>query len=98
VDSIKIDRSMIKGVDKGPENTAVASASISLAHALGLEVVTEGVESAGERNKLRSLGCDFGQGYYWGRPCSAKRRRSCSRSIVTQACFSNCMEEAGCLY
>jgi EAL domain-containing protein (putative c-di-GMP-specific phosphodiesterase class I) len=73
IDSIKIDRSMTEGVDKNPENLAVASASIDLAHALGLEVVAEGVETAEEREKLHALGCDFGQGYYWRKPCPAKR-------------------------
>jgi diguanylate cyclase (GGDEF)-like protein len=73
VDIVKIDRIMIEGVDEGPENLAVASASIGLAHALGLEVVAEGVETAEELETLRSLGCDFGQGYYWERPSSAKR-------------------------
>jgi EAL domain-containing protein (putative c-di-GMP-specific phosphodiesterase class I) len=73
VDIVKIDRMMIERVDKDPENLAVASASIGLAHALGLEVVAEGVETAGELEKLRSLGCDFGQGNYWERPYSAKR-------------------------
>ena len=73
VDVIKIDRSIIEGVDAGPENLAVASASISLAHMLGLEVVAEGVETAGELETLRSLECDIGQGYYWQRPCSMKR-------------------------
>jgi EAL domain-containing protein (putative c-di-GMP-specific phosphodiesterase class I) len=73
VDIVKIDRMMIEGVNERPENLAVASASIGLAHALGLEVVAEGVETAGELETLRSLGCDFGQGYYWERPSSAKR-------------------------
>jgi diguanylate cyclase (GGDEF)-like protein len=73
VDSIKIDRSMIEGVDKSPEDLAVASASIDLAHALDLEVVAEGVETAEEREKLHALGCNFGQGYYWRKPCPAKR-------------------------
>jgi diguanylate cyclase (GGDEF)-like protein/PAS domain S-box-containing protein len=73
VDTLKMDRSMVKGVDGDPENRAVVAASMDLAHALGLEVVAEGVETAGEMDKLRSMGCDLAQGYYWGRPCSAEK-------------------------
>jgi EAL domain-containing protein (putative c-di-GMP-specific phosphodiesterase class I) len=51
----------------------VVSAAIGLAHALGLEVVAEGVETAGELEKLRPLGCDFAQGYYWQRPGSPEK-------------------------
>ena len=73
VDILKIDRSMVEGIDEDPENRAIVSATTRLAHALGLEVVAEGVETAGELDKLRSMGCDFAQGYYWQRPCSAEK-------------------------
>ena len=73
VDVIKMDRSILKGVDRDPENRAVVLAATFLAHALGFRVVAEGVETAGELDKLRSLGCDFAQGYYWQRPCSAEK-------------------------
>ena len=73
VDVLKMDRSMVEGVDRDPENQAVVSATMGLAHALGLEVVAEGVETAGELDKLRSMGCDFAQGYYLQRPCSAEK-------------------------
>jgi EAL domain-containing protein (putative c-di-GMP-specific phosphodiesterase class I) len=48
-------------------------ATIGLAHTLRLDVVAEGVETAGELDKLRSMGCDFAQGYYWQKPCSAEK-------------------------
>jgi EAL domain-containing protein (putative c-di-GMP-specific phosphodiesterase class I) len=73
VDVIKMDRSMVEGVDTDPESRAVVLAATVLAHALGLGVVAEGVETAGELDKLRSMGCDFAQGYYWLRPCSAEK-------------------------
>jgi EAL domain-containing protein (putative c-di-GMP-specific phosphodiesterase class I) len=72
VDCLKIDRSMVARVDEVPENQAVVSATRVLAQGLGLEVVAEGVETAGELAKLRLLGCDRAQGYYWQRPCSAE--------------------------
>ncbi|MGZ8401328.1 MAG: EAL domain-containing protein, partial [Methyloceanibacter sp.] len=45
---------------------------IALAHELGKEVVAEGVETAADASYLRSIGCEYGQGYYYGEPMSAK--------------------------
>jgi EAL domain-containing protein (putative c-di-GMP-specific phosphodiesterase class I) len=73
VDVLKMDRSMVEGMDRDPQNRALVSATIDLAHTLGLEVVAEGVQTAAELDKLRSMGCDIAQGYYWQRPCSAEK-------------------------
>jgi len=70
---LKIDRTLIAGVDENPEGSAVVSSIINLAHALKLTVVAEGVETAGELEELRSLGCDLGQGYHWRRPYALAR-------------------------
>jgi diguanylate cyclase (GGDEF)-like protein/PAS domain S-box-containing protein len=72
VDVLKIDRSMVEGVTENSADLAIISAVVSLAHALELTVVAEGVETAGELERIRSLGCDFGQGFYWRNPCPAK--------------------------
>jgi EAL domain-containing protein (putative c-di-GMP-specific phosphodiesterase class I) len=71
VDVLKMDRSMVEGMDRDPQNRALVSATISLAHALGLDVVVEGGETAGELDKLRSMGCDVSEGYYRYRPYSS---------------------------
>jgi EAL domain-containing protein (putative c-di-GMP-specific phosphodiesterase class I) len=73
VDTIKIDRSMVEGMDEDLQDRAVVSASIDLAHALGLGVVAEGVETTGELYELRSMGCDVAQGYYWYGPSSSEK-------------------------
>jgi len=72
VDILKMDRSMIEGVDKDHENRAIVSATRGLAQAFGLEVGAEGVEAAEEMEALRLLGCDFVQGYYWQEPGPAE--------------------------
>jgi EAL domain-containing protein (putative c-di-GMP-specific phosphodiesterase class I) len=72
VDMLKMDRSMIEGVDEDPENRAIVSAARDLAQAFGLEVGAEGVQTAGELEALRLLGCDFAQGYYWQEPGPAE--------------------------
>jgi EAL domain-containing protein (putative c-di-GMP-specific phosphodiesterase class I) len=72
VDIIKMDRSMIEGVDRDPKNRAIVSATRGLAQAFGLEVGAEGVETAEEMEAVRLLGCDFVQGYYWQEPAPAE--------------------------
>lgn len=72
VDMLKMDRFMVERVDEDPENRAIVSATRSLAQAFGLEVGAEGVETAGELEALRLLGCDFAQGYYWQEPGPAE--------------------------
>ena len=72
VDMLKMDRSMVEGVDEDPENRAIVSATRGLAQAFDLEMGAEGVETAGELEQLRLLGCDFAQGYYWQEPGPAE--------------------------
>jgi diguanylate cyclase (GGDEF)-like protein len=73
VDILKVDRSMVEGMDRDPQDRALVSATIGLAHALSLDVVVEGVETAGELDELRSMGCDIAQGYYWFGPCPSEK-------------------------
>jgi diguanylate cyclase (GGDEF)-like protein len=68
LDTIKIDRSFVAGIDDDNSNLPIVKAVIALAHALGIEVVAEGIETAGQRALLQDLVCDRGQGYYYARP------------------------------
>jgi len=68
VDILKIDRSFIAEIDRDAENAVIARAIVNLAHSLQLRVVAEGIETEAQRQPLRLLGCDFGQGYLFGRP------------------------------
>ncbi len=70
VDFLKIDRSFVNGLDKDSTDLAIVSSTISLAHALGLESVAEGVETAEQLERLRALGCDMAQGFYFAEPLS----------------------------
>lgn len=63
VDSLKIDRSFIKDIETNPDSLAIVSTIISLAHALELRVIAEGVETEGQKNILILLSCDEFQGF-----------------------------------
>lgn len=65
---LKIDRSFINDLEASDDARAVVDAVIKLAHALGLSVVAEGVETGGQRDILRALACDELQGYFFARP------------------------------
>lgn len=68
LNDLKIDRSFIKGLDTDSEGTVIVDAVVTLAHKLGLKVVAEGIETAGQLERLRELGCDMGQGFYFSKP------------------------------
>ena len=67
-DGVKIDRSFISDVLRDPDDLALTTAIISMAHSLGITVVAEGVEKEGQYAILRERGCDLAQGYWIGHP------------------------------
>ena len=68
LDTLKIDRSFVREITTSPDDAAITTAIIAMAHALGLKVVGEGVETAGQRDVLQGKGCDALQGYLFSRP------------------------------
>jgi diguanylate cyclase (GGDEF)-like protein len=66
--TVKIDRSFIMDLPGDKENAVLVQAIIAMAHGLRLEVIAEGVETAEQWDYLKSLDCDFVQGYYFGKP------------------------------
>lgn len=68
IDVLKIDRSFVSDMLKDADKLAIIRAILSLAQALGLQTTAEGIETIEVANKLREMGCDFGQGYYFARP------------------------------
>lgn len=71
IDYIKIDRSFIRSLTRGPDDVALCRAIISMAHALRIRVIAEGVETASQRDILVAAGCDYGQGYFFCPPVDA---------------------------
>ncbi len=72
VDVLKIDRAFVTGLGSSREDSAIVHLIITLAKALGLETVAEGVETLEQLNELKSLGCDQIQGFYVARPLDAR--------------------------
>ncbi len=70
-DTVKIDRAFIIDVTRNPDDAAIASAIIAMAHSLRMKVVAEGVETEDQLHFLRERHCDQMQGYYFSRPVPA---------------------------
>ncbi len=70
-DTLKIDRSFTVDLASGNTNVEVVKTILNMAHNLGMDVVAEGVEKREEADCLQSMGCEFGQGYYFARPMQA---------------------------
>lgn len=73
IDYVKIDQSFVHGLGDDPRAHALCNAIIAMSHALGFQVVAEGVETAGQLALLEASGCDFAQGYYFDRPLPASQ-------------------------
>ncbi len=73
VGTLKIDRSLVRGLGQDAEDAAIVRALITVAKGLHMIVTAEGVESGDQLARLLALGCDRGQGYYFARPVAAER-------------------------
>jgi diguanylate cyclase (GGDEF)-like protein len=71
MDVVKIDRRFVQGLGRGNKDWVLCQSILTMAHALGLKVVAEGIETEEQRALLLELGCDYGQGYLLGRPMTA---------------------------
>ena len=69
---------------EGSRERAVLSTIVLLAHELGLAVVAEGIETAEQADYLQSLGCEFGQGYWFGKPLASEAALAQLRSAAGQ--------------
>ena len=65
---LKIDKSFIDEMSSGEASKQYVAAIISIGHSMGFKVISEGVEEEEQIETLRKIGCDYIQGYIWGKP------------------------------
>jgi EAL domain-containing protein (putative c-di-GMP-specific phosphodiesterase class I) len=66
--TLKIDQSLVRGVEEGTQGGQLVSSIVKMGRDLGYRVVAEGIETEVERALLKGWGCDYGQGWHFGRP------------------------------
>ncbi len=72
LNTLKIDQSFIAPLEASTKKTAIVQAIITLAYALGMNVIAEGVETLAQQQILTAMQCEYGQGYLFAKPLSAK--------------------------
>ncbi|KAB1074345.1 sensor domain-containing phosphodiesterase [Methylobacterium planeticum] len=73
VDHIKVDQSFVRGLEQDGDDAAIVAAVIGLGRSLQTQVTAEGVETQGQADRLRAMGCDFAQGYRYAKPMIGTR-------------------------
>jgi EAL domain-containing protein (putative c-di-GMP-specific phosphodiesterase class I) len=73
ISTLKVDRSFVSSMTDNQENLEIVRTIVGLARNLKMEVVAEGVETADQVAKLRALGCEYGQGYYFSKALNAEK-------------------------
>lgn len=80
INTLKIDHAFVEQMMVDAENFEIVRAIITLAHSIGIDVVAEGIETLEQVTQLESLGCEFGQGYWFSKPLDAA---AVERAIAT---------------
>jgi diguanylate cyclase (GGDEF)-like protein len=68
VQTLKIDRAFVSRIGLDADSLEIIRTIVSLAHNLGMDIIAEGVETAQQLAQLKALGCEYAQGYYFGKP------------------------------
>lgn len=81
INTLKIDPAFVSQIENEPENWEIVQSIVMLAHSLGINVTAEGVETAQQLAQLRSLGCQYGQGYFFSQPLDSLTAAACLASV-----------------
>ena len=85
VDTLKIDRSFVKGLSHEGGDSAIVRAVVTVAKSLNMDVTAEGIETDQQRLELKALGCEFGQGFLFGRPLTPEHLKPLLASSMNGA-------------
>ncbi len=72
VNTLKVDRSFVNRMAESEEDMAIVKTIVMLSHALGMNVIAEGIEALQQQKQLQMLGCEYGQGYLFSKPLDSK--------------------------
>lgn len=86
IDTLKIDRSFIKGLNDQSENFEIVSSIVHMAQRLGMDVIAEGIEMPYQVKILEDLGCKLGQGYLYAKPAAETEAALLVGKLPTSAC------------
>jgi len=89
IDSLKIDRSFVKGMREGSKNAEIVRAIVALGGSLGKSVVAEGIETTSQFAQLQALGCENGQGFHLSRPLSPSEVEHLLDCIVSEPRYTS---------
>jgi len=89
IDSLKIDRSFVKGMREGSKNAEIVRAIVALGASLGKSVVAEGIETTSQFAQLQTLGCENGQGFHLSRPLSPREVEHLLDCIISEPRYSS---------
>ncbi len=84
IDNLKIDRSFIEHMNCDGENLEIVRTIVTLAKTLGMDAISEGIETAEQLTQLKNLGCQFGQGYLFAEPLDAQEIESMMVNVNRQ--------------
>lgn len=83
IDFLKIDRSFVSNLTPNSKELALCQAIITMAKSLGMTIIAEGIETKQQQDLLTTMGCDYGQGFYFSKPV----RASAISQLITQQSF-----------
>lgn len=72
ISSLKIDKSFVKNLDTGGEDEMIVRTIVNLAHNLNMDVIAEGIETESQLDRLKALGCEYGQGFLFSKAVPAE--------------------------
>jgi diguanylate cyclase (GGDEF)-like protein len=82
IDELKVDQTFVQGLERDGEDSSIVAAVVNLAHNLGLSAVAEGVETAEQSRRVRLVGCDLAQGFYFAAPEPASLKGTSTRRLL----------------